>query len=959
MNLTAGAKLHGFTVTRVRPSEELHGTLVEMVHDKTGAQLCWMDNGLENKLFSVTFKTLPSDSTGVPHIIEHSVLCGSDKYPVKEPFVDLMKSSMNTFLNAMTSSDWTSYPISSRNKQDYLNLTEVYLDAVFAPALLHDPNIFYQEGHHTELAEDGTPSYKGVVFNEMKGAMSGPDRRIWQDMQTALFPDNTYGVNSGGEPTVIPDLTYDQFVAFYKKFYHPSNARFFLDGAVPLEETLERIDGYLSKYDRLNADFDIPVQAPVASEATDYYELDANQPLEKKAFFSMGKIVSSWQDRVRTAAIKVLFNYLADTNESPLVRAVLADRLGEDVDLSLDDSIAQPMMVLMVRNMDNADSGKLHALIRSTVEKIAAEGLDKDALTASLNRVEFKLRNLEEPTGLERVFQALGTWLYGGDPMEGMLLDDTFAQVRAMADNGGFEALLRDIFLDDTGLAILHTLPSHTLGQEQREAEAKRVKAEVDAMTPEELEELKKANAALVAWQQKPDRPEDTATLPVLPLSEVGPDPVWVETRETEQDGVKVLYHPVPSQGIVHLALYFPLTAFGQADLPRLSLLAALLGELPTKNKTAAELQQAIKANIGSLTFRAEAFGQTGQTKAAKPCLSVYASVLEQNLPAAQALLAEILTETDFAQPDRIKEILAQQDEKNHQLTIGVGHMVAMRVAASHYSAGAAAQEQMSAYTYMSAVHALAKDFDAQAADFTAFLTKAAQTLVNKASLTVSVTADAPADLTALLGKLPAGTAAPAQAEYSSDLPQRVGIPIPAQISFAVKAYHLSEAGVAYDGSLGVLGNILSLSYLWSEVRVQGGAYGCGFRGARMGGVSFHSFRDPTPARSLGIYDRSSAFVKEYCDGDEDLTKFIISTIGESEPLRSPADQGQTADALWFAGVTRDDLKTIRAQMLATTRQTLLDWRPLLDKVAQEGAVCVVGHQDALNACGNLEIRSF
>jgi len=617
------------------------------------------------------------------------------------------------------------------------------------------------------------------------------------------------------------------------------------------------------------------------------------------------------------------------------------------------------MMVLMVRYIDDANSGKVRDLIRTTVEKIAAEGLDRDALAASLNRVEFKLRNLEEPVGLERLFQSLGTWLYGGDPMDGMLIDDTFAKVRAMADNGGFEALLRELFLDDTGLAVIHTLPSHTLGQEQREAEAKRVKAEVDAMTPEQVEELKKANAALVAWQQKPDRPEDTATLPVLPLSEVGPDPVWVETQETEQDGVKVLYHPVPSQGIVHLALYFPLTAFDQDDLPRLSLMSNLLGELPTKNKTAAELQQAIKTYIGSLTFRAETFGQTGQTKAAKPCLSVYASVLEQNLPAAQELLAEILTETDFDQPERIKEILAQEDEKNHQRIIGAGHVIGILVAASHYSAGRAAQERMSGYTYMSAVHALAKDFDAQAADLTAFLTKAAQALVNKASLTASVTADAPADLTALLGKLPAGTAAPDQAGYSSDLPQRVGIPIPAQISFAVKGYHLDKAGTAYDGSLAVLHSILSLSYLWSEVRVQGGAYGCGFRAQRTGSVSFHSFRDPTPARSLGVYDRASAFVKEYCDGDEDLTKFIISTIGESEPLQSPADQGQSADIYWFSGLTRDDLKVTRAQMLATTRQSLLDWRPMLDKMAQEGAVCVVGHQAALDACGGLELRSF
>ncbi|MDE6107441.1 MAG: insulinase family protein [Oscillospiraceae bacterium] len=959
MELTVGQKLHGFTVTRIRQEEELHGALVEMTHDKTGAQLCWLDNGEENKLFSVTFKTLPEDSTGVPHIIEHSVLCGSDKYPVKEPFVDLLKSSMNTFLNAMTSSDFTTYPISSRNKQDYLNLTEVYLDAVFAPALLHDPNIFYQEGHHTEIAEDGTPSYKGVVFNEMKGAMSGADRRIWQDMATALFPDITYGVNSGGEPTVIPDLTYEMFKDFYKKFYHPSNARFFLDGDVPLSETLERIEGYLKGYERSNATYDIPLQAPVNSETTDYYELDANQSLDKKAFLSLGKIVGTWQEKEKIAATRVLFNYLADTNESPLSRAVLSSGLAEDVELSLDDSSAQPMMLLMIRNMDNADSDKLRSLIRSTVENILKEGLNKADLTASLNRVEYQARDRHEPQGLMRAFQAMGTWLYGGDPMDGLLQNETFAKVRAMADNGGFESLLRELFLDETGLAVIHTLPSHTLGQELRQAEANRVKKEVEAMTPAELQALKEANAALLRWQQTPDRPEDTATLPVLPLSEVGPEPVWTETVKGEQSGVKVLHHPVPSHGIVHLSLYFPLTAFSQEDLPRLQLLSNLLGELPTRDMTAGELQQAVKTYIGSLSFQVEVFAQKDQTGAATPCLAAYASVLEQNLAPAQELLVKILTQTDLTQADRIRELAAQADEHNHQYAMGGGNTLGLVEASSHYSALGAARESLEGYTAMNWLHTLVKDFDAQAATLTAALTSDLSKLVGKASLTVSVTADAPVELTTLLNGLPAGTAAPAQARYTSKVPHRMGITIPAQISFAEKAFHLSKLGVAHHGSLHVLGNIMTYGYLWSEIRVQGGAYGCGFRAPTVGDVTFHSYRDPSPARSLGVYNRASDFVKEFCAGDEDLVKFIISTIGNSEPLVAPARAGRMADTYYFSGVTLADRKENRKQMLETTRQSLLGWCSLLEQTAKEGAVCVVGHEEALKACGELEIFSL
>lgn len=959
MDLTVGQTLHGFTVTRVRREEELHGALVEMVHDKTGAQLCWVDNGEENKLFSVTFKTLPGDSTGVPHIIEHSVLCGSDKYPVKEPFLDLLKSSMNTFLNAMTSSDFTTYPVSSRNRQDYLNLTSVYLDAVFAPALLHDPNIFYQEGRHIEIAEDGTPSYKGVVFNEMKGAMSGPDRRIWQDMQTALFPDNTYGVNSGGEPTVIPDLTYEQFKAFYQKFYHPSNARFFLDGDIPLAETLQRIDGYLSKYERSEAAFDIPVQAPISSETTDYYELDAAQGLEKKAFLSLGKIVGSWEDRVRTTAIRVLFNYLADTNESPLVRAILGAHLAEDVELDLDDSMAQPMMLLMIRNMDPADSDKLRALIRSTVENILKEGLNRADLTASLNRIEYEARDKGEPQGLERAFQAMGTWLYGGDPMEGLLQNETFVKVRAMAEEGGFEELLRELFLDDTGLCVIHTLPSHTLGQEQREAEAARLRKTVEAMTPQELQALKDANAALLAWQQTPDRPEDTATLPVLPLGEVGPEPVWTGTGESEQGGVRVLYHPVPSRGVVHLALYFPLTAFSQEDLPRLQLLTDLLGELPTRDMTAAELQQAVKTYIGSLSFQAEVFAQKGQTGSATPCLAVYASVLEQNLASAQELLCKILTQTDLTQADKIRELAAQRDEHNRQYATGGGNALGLVEASAHYSAAGAARESLQGYTFMAWLRDLVKDFDARSGQLTAALTADLKRLVGKAALTVSVTADSPADLTALLAGLPAGTAAPEAAGYTARNPKGMGITIPAQISFAEKAFHLSQVGEKHRGSLQVLGSILSFGYLWSEIRVQGGAYGCGFRSPAGGDVTFHSYRDPSPARSLGVYDKASAFVKDFCAGEEDLDKFIISTIGSSEPLLAPARAGRMADAYYFAGITLADRRENRKEMLETTRETLLGWCPLLEQAAREGAVCVVGREEALKECGALEIVSL
>lgn len=960
MELTVGQQLHGFTVTRVRSVAELNGTLVEMTHDKTGAELCWMDNGAENKLFSVAFKTLPEDSTGVFHILEHSVLCGSDKYPVKEPFVDLIKGSMNTFLNAMTFSDKTMYPVSSRNKQDYLNLMSVYLDAVFAPALLHNPNIFYQEGHHTELSEDGTPSYKGVVFNEMKGATSSVDTRIWNDLNAALFPDNCYRFVSGGAPAAIPDLTYEQFVNTYKRFYHPSNARFWLDGSVPVEETLTLIDSYLSQYEKRTDLPQIAPQAPVSSENVSYYEVDSEQPLEKRAILSLGKLIGSWQEREKLVAVKVLCNYLADSNESPLTRAVLSSGLAENFEWAMDDSLAQPMVVFIVRNLNDADSDKVRALIRSTVEELLEKGLDRDDLIASINRREFRAKSMDEPQGLERAIDALNGWLHGGDPLLSLVKDEVFASVRGMLDNGGFEALLRELFLDDTGLAVLHTLPSHTLGQEERDAENARLAAEHAARSAQQVEELKKLNADLLAWQQTPDRPEDTATLPSLPLSEVGADPIWTATEVSERNGVTVLYHPVPSQGIVHLNLYFPLTAYSLEELSSIQLLPSLLGELPTAHYTAAKLQQAIKTYIGALDFKLGVYEPLGETECCTPCLIATASVLEENLAPAQELLAEILTATKLNEPERIKEIVAQQEELCRQYAVGAGHAIGRSVVLSHYSASAAVREaSILGYTSLRASIALSKEFDTQAPALIALLEQVQRNALVKAGLTVSITATGDTDISALLNALPAGEAAPKTAHYQNHLPRRLGIRIPAQISFAEKGSHFSALNAAYHGSLNVCTNILTYGYLWNAVRVQGGAYGVGAVGTQSGDFTFHSYRDPSPSRSLGCYDGSADFIREFCGGDEDLTKFIISTIGNSEPLESPAAQGARADALWFAGITFDDRKRVREEILSTTRDTLLGWCPMLEQLAKDGAVCVVGHENALNACEDLELVSL
>lgn len=952
MNLTTATKLHGFTVDRIRYVEELNATLVEMSHDKTGAALCWMDNGEDNKLFCIGFKTLPEDSTGVFHILEHSVLCGSEKYPVREPFVELLKSSMNTFLNAMTFPDKTIYPVSSRNEKDFLNLTSVYLDAVFAPRLLEDANIFYQEGWHTEL-NDGVPSYKGVVFNEMKGAMSGVDDIEDEGLNALLYPDTCYRFNSGGAPEVIPNLTYAQFVDTYQRFYHPSNSRIFLDGSVPLEETLAMIDGYLSRYERNEEKHDIPMQIPVSGAGTCYYEIGEGENPENKVVFTMAKIVGTWKDKDKLMAAEVLCDLLADSNESPLKRAILSSGLGEDVMLYLRDGVAQPMLMLRVRNTSEDKIDTIRTVVRETVSAMVEQGIDRAALEASVNRYAFRVRQEREPQGLLHAINSLSSWLYGGDPLMYLVHDKSIASLRELMDNGGYEKLLRELLLDETGLVQLKILPSATYGAELRGRENERLQAEHAARSEADVAALEEINRKLVLWQQTPDSAEQLATLPVLPLSEVGENPEMVDTQVNEVCGVTVLHHKIPSRGINYLSLYFKLTDCTKEELTALALLPELLTNLPTDRYSVIQLQQEIKTYIGTLRFRVCVTGKEGENAVCTPYLAAHASVLEDNWEKAVELLCEILLHTHYNEPDRIREIVMQSNEMGKQMGVMGGHMLGIAAVQSHYSAAAAATEAQNGYTRIQWLHDMAKNFDGRIGDLIELLERVRTQSVCRARLVASVTTAKDVDLSGLLSVLPEGEAVAETASYATDLPKHMGIRIPAQAAFAEVGYRLDSMA---DGSLQIADNILSLSYLWNEVRVQGGAYGVGMRTARTGSMVCYSYRDPSPARTLQVYAGSADFLKAYCEGDEDLDKFIISAVAGTEPLRAPGERGMAADERWFAGITDDSRKEHRRQMLDTTREKLLGWCDALKAMSAEGAVCVVAHDDALKQCENLDI---
>ena len=948
MDITVGSSLHGFTVTRIRKIPGKAAQMIEMLYEKTGTELVWVQSKDTNKLFSIAFKTLPEDSTGVFHILEHSVLCGSEKYPVKEPFVELLKSSMNTFLNAMTFPDKTMYPVSSRNEQDYLNLTSVYLDAVFAPKILTNPNIFYQEGWHYETQEDKL-IYNGVVFNEMKGAMSGVDRVVEQTMQEMLFPDTCYGYNSGGDPKVIPELTYAQFLDSYKKNYHPTNARIYLDGDIPLDATLSLIESYLCQFETGSRQ-EICAQVPKACQRTISYESAPEEDLSSKAQLLLGKIMGSWDSKVKLLAANVLCDVLAGTNDAPLSRAILSAGLGEDVSMQVNDGVYQPWLTLRIHNMNDSNAEKILDLLKDTARELAEKGLDKQELTASINRLAFHTKDMQEPQALIRCLGAMDSWLYGGDPMLYLTYDEAFGELRKMVEDRSFEKLLKELLLDDTGLCILHAIPSTTLGEETRAQEAARLTKAQEAMTEQERELTKKTCEALQTWQQTPDSQEGLSTLPVLSLDEVSLEPADLPTLEDSCKGVKILRHETGTNGIIHLSAYFTLTDLTLEELTAFSFLSSLMGQLPTKNYDAIALQNAVKTHLGSLSFHVDAFSRSGP-QTCTPVLTARCSVLKENLSIAEELLTEVLTTTDFNQKDRIREILLQAETERQQAAMMSGHQFAAACAQSHYSAEGAVSEATGAYTQLQWLHSLAKDFDSKIDTVIALAEKVLGSCVCASRMTLSITEDGKTDPAGLIDRFPAGTPTAPDAAYKTALPRKLGIRIPAQVSYACIGYHMDSCGETYRGTIRLLSNILSLGYLWNSVRVQGGAYGAGMQAGRSGRLFCYSYRDPSPARTLGVYRSMTDFVKAFLESGESLDKFIISTIAGTEPLVGPKHAGIIADQLWFAGINHDSAVLERRQLLEATAEDLLGWCNLLDAMARDAAVCVVGHSDALNAC--------
>ena len=950
--LKPGEVVSGFAVRSVTPLPEAGGRLVRMTYEKNGADLAWLDRDDDNKTFAIAFRTIPGDDTGVAHIIEHSVLCGSEKYPVKEPFVEMLKSSFSTYLNAWTGSDCTAYPVCSRNGADFLNLMDVYLDAVFHPLSVKSPLAFRQEGWHYEF-KDGELVRNGVVLNEMRGCYGSPDRLAWHMLGRLLFPGNCYGRESGGDPAQIHELTWGKYRAFYRRHYHPSNARIFLDGRIDLAATLARLDAVLSAYPRAEISSPNPVQRPVRAEKTAEYEIGAEESAADKTLYLEGWVFGTFRDRETQMGLEVLADALADSNEAPLKKALLSKGLCENVsfDVDCDEQIS---VRLCAKNVKDGKSDEVRRVVRETLESIARDGVDKARLGALIDRREFRYREMDYggfPRGLVFFRRALGQWLYGGDPADALRSGHVYSGLRAKAKTGWFEDLLRMAVIDNPHNATLALVPSKAIGEERRRAEKAELAAVQAKWTPEERERVMAECRALDEFQKRVDSPEDLSKLPRLSLGDIPEDGPVPEYSETSVGGVRVIRAKTSANGIAYLKLYFELAGCTGEDLSDASALSDVLGDLPTAKRGVMELKNALDAGLGRFQTSTQTFAKPGDSKHAKAYFVVSVSALDAKLGEIARLVPEVLLESSFADANLVGDIVKQRRRGIEETLMGVyGSGFASRRALASQSVQGAMEEHFGGIAFLRRLQRIDDGFAADGAAYCRRLEALSRRVFVRAGLTACLSDNVPTEwLGGLFGRFPEGGAAePSQIQAFA--PVREGFRTAGKVGAAAKASFPD----AYSGSGCVAANMLTLDYLWNEIRVQGGAYGGGFAVRPGGEARYNSWNDPKPARSLGVYDGSGDALRRLVQDSSSIDSYIISAVSATEPYLSPSVETSRAAELVLSERTPGDLRRVRREMLRTTKGDILRFAGVLDSITNSTSVCVVGGAAQVEACSNL-----
>ena len=958
-------RIHGFKRLKKVAIPETDSVAWTFEHEKSGARLFFLQNDDDNKVFSISFRTPPVDDTGVAHIVEHSTLCGSRKYPLKEPFVELVKGSLNTFLNAMTYPDKTVYPVASRNDKDFQNLMDVYLDAVFYPVMRENPQVLMQEGWHYEIEKPDEPlTYSGVVYNEMKGALSAPDDLLESRIMASLYPDTTYGYESGGDPEAIPQLTQEQFVAFHGRYYHPSNSYIYLYGDMDIEEKLAYLDEeYLSMFDRIPVPSHIDRQPAFSKlvRQSEFYPVRADDEIVEKTFLSLNWVVGESLNSKDMMGLEILEHALLRTAAAPLRKVLIDARLGKDVDSNFEDDILQPYFSIVINNAEADRAERFYTLVMDTLRKLADEGLDRTLMEASINLLEFRLREADfgsAPKGLIYGLRIMKTWLYDAEPETYLGYETDLKEIKAGLDNGYFEDLIRRLLLNNKHQTLLTLAPSRTMAVE-REAEQEKLLAEKKAsMSPAEIESVIAATKALKERQQSPETEAALKTIPVLELSDIRRETYDLPLDVRELEAAKVLFSDAETNGIVYLTLFFDAQTVPQADLPYAFLLSELIGSVDTEAHTYAELANLKNLYTGGISYDVVTYTQNAQPDSCQPKLKVKAKVLKEKLPQLFKLLQEILLTSCFVDKKRIRELLEQEQAAMElNLQRSAHQVVSSRLAGYLSPAGRYADE--GGLPFYRFVKEFQQDFDASLARMQAVFAGLLPKLFNQHNLIVSVTAPETdyADFVREIGPFQKSLSAAVYAAeaYHWDLKAlNEGMTSSSRVQYVGKGANFIKHGYPFTGAMHVLETLLRYDYFWTKIRVQGGAYGAFTSFNRNGMMYFGSYRDPNLKETLAVFDGTGDYVRNFTASDREMAKFIIGTMSGVDTPLTPQMKGSAAATCWLRGISQEDRQRSRDQILDARQQDIRALADLVDACMEDNVLCVFGGQEKIEAAADV-----
>lgn len=936
-------------------------------HKKSGARIAILSNNDDNKVFYIGFRTPPEDETGVPHIIEHTTLCGSKKFPVKDPFIELAKGSLNTFLNAMTYPDKTVYPVASCNDQDFKNLMDVYLDAVFNPNITKYEEIFKQEGWHYELTgKDDELKINGVVYNEMKGAYSSPDEVLSSQIYRSLFPDNTYSKDSGGNPEYIPKLTYEAYLDFYHKYYHPSNSYIYLYGDMDVVERLEWLDKeYLSLYDYKKVNSEINKQ-PAFDEIKNVeaqYSITMDDSQENKTYLSYNRVVGDTLDEMLYQAFDVLDYALVSSPGAPVKQALIDAGIGDDVYGSYDAGILQPVFSFVAKNANASQADEFESIIENTLKEVVKTGINKEALLAGINSSEFKFREADFgqfPKGLLFGLNCLDSWLFDDmKPFIHLECLGTFAKLRKAVDTDYFEKLIQEYLLDNTHGSSVTVKPKRGLGNEREEALAKELSDYKASLSDEEIKKLIEDTEHLKKYQEEPSSDEDLRKLPMLTRADMKKNAMPFSNIEDELLDVKVVRHDIESNGIDYISFLFDAGDFAQSELGYLGFFTNALGLVNTEKYSYTDLANATNIYTGGISTGTASHPDIKDRNNFVFKFEVKLKVLEKNLDKALELMQQMLLASDFSDTKRLGEIVAQIKARLQANLSSSGHLVAAMRSMSSFSRYALYQDELKGVAFYRSICRIEKELSESPKSVSDKLAAIARKLFARNRMLISFTGnnEAYGNAKPSLKKVIAGfnkmSAIGNQVEVHFNTAKEAFIDA-SQIQYVAKTGDFICEGYEYTGALRLLRIILSYDYLWINVRVKGGAYGCMNTFLRSGESYFVSYRDPNLSDTLDVYDRIPEYIKSFSPDERDMTKYIIGTFSALDTPMNPEAKGSRSLSAYLEGITYEQIQKERNEILNAQPEDIRRLADLVEAVLKKDSICVIGNENMIKESAGL-----